>query len=164
VLDEPTIGLDPAQIRSMRDLITELGQDHTIILSSHILAEVEHTCSQIIIIAGGKIAASGSIAELRQRVIGPSRIFAEVKADDDLVAAVKTLSGAREVTAEKLNGWTRLTIQGDPAADLRSDVYALAAKKGWQLRELRRQVGSLEDFFMQITFEQNARQNEPAPV
>ena len=159
VLDEPTIGLDPAQIRSMRDLIVELGSDHTVILSSHILAEVEQTCDHLIIIAGGKIAASGSPGELRQRVVGPSRIIAEVKAADgaSVLAAVKALPGVREVEQEQTNGWTRLMVQGDPSADLRSDVYKLATHKNWQLRELRREVGSLEDFFVQITYQQNVR-------
>ncbi|HUT61697.1 MAG TPA: ATP-binding cassette domain-containing protein [Phycisphaerae bacterium] len=159
VLDEPTIGLDPAQIRAVRDLIRELGQDHTIILSSHILAEVEQTCKHLIIIAGGRIAAAGSPGELRQRVLGPSRIIAEVKADDaaTIVPAVNALSGAREVASGRAGSWTRLTIQGDAGADLRSEVFKLAREKGWQMRELRREVGSLEDFFVQITYEQNVR-------
>jgi ABC-2 type transport system ATP-binding protein len=162
VLDEPTLGLDPAQIRAMRDLIRELGQDHTIILSSHILAEVEQVCKQLIIIAGGRLAATGSPAELRQRVLGPSRIIAEIRADDEgaAVAAVKALPGVREVAPSRAGNWSRLIIQGDASADLRGDVYQLAAAKGWALRELRREVGSLEDFFVQITYEQNVRLGE----
>ncbi|KKL47716.1 hypothetical protein LCGC14_2332770, partial [marine sediment metagenome] len=79
VLDEPTIGLDPAQVRSMRDLIRELGRDRTIILSSHILPEVEQVCGKLIIISGGKIVAQGSPADLRKRVTGASRLIAEAK-------------------------------------------------------------------------------------
>jgi ABC-2 type transport system ATP-binding protein len=159
VLDEPTLGLDPAQIRSMRDLIRELGQDHTVILSSHILAEVEQVCKQLIIIAGGRIAATGSPAELRQRVLGPSRIIAEVKADNEAAIgpAVKALPGVRDVEVGRAGSWARLVIQGDSAADLRGDVFKLAVAKGWVIRELRREVGSLEDFFVQITYEQNLR-------
>jgi ABC-2 type transport system ATP-binding protein len=159
VLDEPTLGLDPAQIRAMRELIRELGQDHTVILSSHILAEVEQVCKQIIIIAGGRLAASGSPAELRQRVLGPSRIIAEIKASDEnaAVSTVKAMPGVREVEAGRSGNWTRLTIQGDANADLRGDVFKLAVAKGWEVRELRREVGSLEDFFVQITYEQNLR-------
>jgi len=164
VLDEPTLGLDPAQIRSMRDLIRELGHDHTVILSSHILAEVEQVCKQIIIIAGGRIAATGSPAELRQRVLGPSRIIAEVRAEDEasIAPAVKALPGVRDLEVGRVNNWARLVIRGDASADLRSDVYTLAVKKGWQVRELRREVGSLEDFFVQVTYEQNVRLGERA--
>ena len=159
VLDEPTIGLDPAQIRSMRELITGLAGDHTVILSSHILAEVEQTCDHLIIIAGGQIAAAGKPEELRRQVTGPSRIIAEVKGGegDDLAKTVKALSGVREVEPSRVGNWTRLTIRGDAKADLRSDVFALASRENWQLRELRREVGSLEDFFVQITYEQNLR-------
>jgi len=162
VLDEPTIGLDPAQIRQMRNLIRELGQDHTVILSSHILAEVEQTCSHLIIIAGGKIAATGTPNELRKRVLGPSRLIAEVRGaeKDAVVSAIKDLPAVRTVEVSEANGWMRLRIQGDPQADPRADVWALIASKGWQLRELRREVGSLEDFFVQITYEQNVKMGE----
>ncbi len=162
VLDEPTIGLDPAQIRAMRGLIRELAAEHTVILSSHILAEVEQTCNHLIIIAGGRIAATGSPAELRQRVIGPSRIIAEMRGADreQLVQAVKTLKGVKGVEAEEHGKWTRLTISHDPKQDLRADVAKLAADKSFQLRELRRSIGSLEDFFVQITYEQNVRTGE----
>jgi len=157
VLDEPTIGLDPAQIREMRKLITELGSDHTVILSSHILAEVEQTCSHLIIIAGGQIAAAGTPGELRRRVAGPSRILAELRGADPetLAAGVKAIAGVREVETFRAGNWTRVAVNGDEQADHRGDIYSLAAEKGWQLRELRREIGSLEDFFVQITYEQN---------
>jgi len=166
VLDEPTIGLDPAQVRSMRDLIRELGQDRTVILSSHILAEVEQTCHELIIIAGGRIAATGTPDELRRRVVGPSRVLAEVRGEEGskLVEAVQELPGVREVTRERAGNWTRLRIQGDADADLRSDVAKLVAERGWALRELRREVASLEDFFIQITYEQNVRSGERMAV
>jgi ABC-2 type transport system ATP-binding protein len=160
ILDEPTIGLDPAQIRSMRELIHQLAEQHTVILSSHILAEVEQTCNHIIVIAGGRIAALGTPAELRHRVVGPSRLIAEVRgeSDDAMAASIKHLSGVQDVVAEKAGNWTRMIIRGDADSDPRADVFQLAASKKWQLRELRREVGSLEDFFIQITYEQNMRQ------
>lgn len=159
VLDEPTIGLDPAQIRAMRELIRQLGQEHTVILSSHILAEVEQTCNQLIIIAGGTIAASGTPAELRQRVTGPSRIIAEMQGApaEALASAVAAIRGVANVESSAAGDWTRLIITGDAHADLRGDVFALASARGYKLRELRREVGSLEDFFVQITYEQNLR-------
>lgn len=158
VLDEPTTGLDPAQIRSMRDLIRSLAQEHTVILSSHILAEVEQTCDQLIVIAGGKIAAQGAPAELRQKVVGPSKIIAEIggPSEKDCLAAVRTVAGVRDVQGEAHGNWTRLVISGEHSADLRPGVSKLVMDKKWELRELRREVGSLEDFFVQITYQQNA--------
>jgi len=159
ILDEPTIGLDPAQIRSMRDLIRELRGNHTVILSSHILVEVEQTCDNLIVIAGGRIAAAGTPGELRQRVVGPSRIIAELRGADEgeLVAGVRSVAGVRGVEPSRHGNWTRLLIQGDPKADLRADVAKVVTDKGWSLRELRREVGSLEDFFVQITYQQSVR-------
>ena len=162
VLDEPTIGLDPGQIRAMRELICGLAPDHTVILSSHILAEVEQTCSQLIIIAGGRIAATGSPAELRRRVVGPSRILAEVRGADgrEIVQAVKDLPGIQGVEHARAGNWERLTISAKGSEDPRAEIHKLVSGKGWQLRELRREVGSLEDFFVQITYEQNVRVGE----
>jgi ABC-2 type transport system ATP-binding protein len=157
VLDEPTIGLDPNQIRAMRELIQELGRDHTIILSSHILAEVEQTCNHIMVIAGGRIVADGSPEDLRKKVLGPSQVLAEVKGVEpaELVAAVKGVEGVRTVSESRVGGWTRLIIECDGKADRRAEIHRLVAGKGWDLRELRHSVGSLEDFFVQVTFQQN---------
>ena len=159
VLDEPTIGLDPAQIRSMRELITGLAEKHTVILSSHILAEVEQTCDDLIIIAAGRIAATGTPAELRQRVIGPSRIIAEVAGAEKarIVSGLDKLEGVSSVSGDEHDGWVRLVISHGPKDDLRPVVAKWAAESNYQLRELRREVGSLEDFFVQITYEQNLR-------
>ena len=158
VLDEPTIGLDPAQIRAMRELILSLRGDHTVILSSHILAEVEQTCDYLVVIAGGKIAAAGTPEVLRKSVTGPSRIVAEVKGEPDAVMrGVGALKGVRQVDQATHGNWLRVTIQGDEKSDHRAEVAKLAAEKGWPLRELRKEVGSLEDFFIQITYRQNVQ-------
>jgi ABC-2 type transport system ATP-binding protein len=157
VLDEPTIGLDPNQIRAMRELIQQLGEDHTIILSSHILAEVEQTCNHIMVIAAGKIVADGTPESLRKKVLGPSQVLAEVRGakSRELVSAFKGLEGVRGVSDAAVGGWTRLTLQCDGKADRRAEVHRLVSEKGWQLRELRHTGGSLEDFFVQVTYEQN---------
>ena len=159
VLDEPTVGLDPAQVREMRHLIRQLGEKHTIILSSHILAEVEQVCAELIIISAGRIAAQGTPAELRQRVTGPSRVIVELRgaAPAELVKALSGLPGVTEVRSGEAGNWTSLTVAGRENADPRPEVAALASAKGWQLRELRREIGSLEDFFVQITYQQNIR-------
>ena len=164
VLDEPTIGLDPTQIRAMRELIHELGEDHTVILSSHILAEVEQTCGEIIIIAGGRVVADGTPAELRQRVVGPSRIIAELKGakPDEISRTIENLPGVSEIECSPHGKWTRLEIQGSSASDLRGEIFRLAKEKNWDLRELRQGTGSLEDFFVQITYEQSIRPDRSA--
>jgi ABC-2 type transport system ATP-binding protein len=159
VLDEPTIGLDPAQVREMRRLIQELAARHTVILSSHILAEVEQVCGELIIISAGRIAAQGTPAELRKRVTGPSRVIAEVKGAEpqQMAEEIKAIAGVTSVVAEPTGNWTRLGIEAAGDEDLRPAIAAKATEKGYQLRELRREVGSLEDFFVQITYEQSMR-------
>lgn len=149
ILDEPTVGLDPAQIRETRSLIRELAREHTIMLSSHILPEVEATCQRTIIIHRGKIVASGSPAELRERISGESRLIAEVKGPGpEIVAGVQKLDGVRDVQSETRDGWTRLTLSA--GSDLREAIYRLSAQKGWAIRELRREIASLEDYFVKI--------------
>ncbi|MCY2929006.1 MAG: ATP-binding cassette domain-containing protein [Planctomycetota bacterium] len=164
VLDEPTIGLDPAQIRAMRELITSLRGSHTVILSSHILAEVEQTCDHLVIISGGRLAARGTPQELRRQVAGPTHLLAEVRGgpEAEVVAAVKALPKVKSVTADGRDGsgesWLRLKVAGEEGSDLRSELFRLVAQKGWQLRELTREVSTLEDFFVQITYKQNVGQ------
>jgi len=154
VLDEPTIGLDPTQIRATRKLISELAERHTIILSSHILPEVEATCQRTIIIAGGKIRASGTIDEVRDRIKGASHLIAEIKApNQEVTSAIGKLAGVKKVDARAVDGWNRLRIESAEEHDAREEISALAARKNWSLRELRFEVGSLEEFFIQITAE-----------
>ncbi len=149
ILDEPTIGLDPTQIRATRALIRELAQDHTVMLSSHILPEVEATCRRLIIINKGQIVASGTPAELRERITGGSKIIAEIKGPaDQVAAAVRKLDGVREVEAHAQNGWCALAVAAD--SDRREAIFRLAAEHNWPLRELRRDVATLEDFFVKI--------------
>ncbi|MFH1747044.1 MAG: ATP-binding cassette domain-containing protein [Planctomycetota bacterium] len=149
ILDEPTIGLDPTQIRETRSLIRELAKEHTVILSSHILPEVEATCERIIIIHEGKLVASGSPAELRARISGESKLIAEVKGvPKEVAAGVGQLADVTDVRTEVHDGWTRLSIAA--GTDVREAVAKLAAEKGWPLRELRRDIATLEDFFVKI--------------
>lgn len=154
VLDEPTIGLDPNQIRETRKLITDLSKRHTIILSSHILPEVEAVCERMIIIAGGKVRASGSINHIRDRIKGASRLIAEVRGPkQEIEAAITALPGVRRVEGRAADGWNRLHVDGNEGKDVREEIAALCARKNWGIRELRLEVGSLEEFFTQITAE-----------
>ncbi len=149
ILDEPTVGLDPTQIRETRSLIQDLAKEHTVLLSSHILPEVQATCQRIIIINRGRIVASGSPDELRERVSGESQTIAEVQAPEtDVRAGLEGLQGVTKVKVASTNGWTRATVA--TKADLRETIFRLSAEKGWAVRELRREVASLEDFFVKI--------------
>ncbi len=156
-LDEPTIGLDPTQVRQTRNLIAKLGERHTVMLSSHILSEVEAICSDVIIIARGEVVAQGSPSELSAKISKSSRLISEIKGQDgEVAAAVKGLAGVRRVESQSSDGWCRLSIDADSGSDVRPLVAKLAAGKGWELREIRHEVASLEDFFVKIVAEQQA--------
>ncbi len=158
ILDEPTIGLDPTQIRETRKLIQELGQRHTILFSSHTLSEVEQICTHTIIIAAGRIVASGPPQELRERVSAGSRLIVEVRGPADEVRnGVNALAGVEQVSLTSDKEWRRLAIESKDGRDIREDVFKLTTSKGWTLREMRREVASLEDFFVKITAEQAGR-------
>jgi len=164
ILDEPTVGLDPAQIRETRNLVLELAKRHTVLLSSHILPEVEATCERTVIIAGGRIVASGSPSELKERIRGGSRLIAEIAGPNgDVRAALEKVEGVEKVhtdgTTEK--GWQRLAITSRKGADPRESIFKLTKEKGWSLRELRLEVGSLEEYFVQITAQQYGQQAAP---
>jgi ABC-2 type transport system ATP-binding protein len=152
VLDEPTIGLDPTQIRETRNLIKELGQRHTILLCSHILHEVEQICGRAIIISSGRIVASGTPDGLRRQISASSPLIAEIRGPaGDVERAVSALAGVGSVRVEPAKGWNRLAIVPKDQADVREDVFKLTSDKGWSLREMRREIASLEDFFVKIT-------------
>ncbi len=149
VLDEPTIGLDPRQIRETRSLIRELAQQHTVILSSHILPEVEATCQRIIMIHEGRLVASGSPEELRERISTEANLIAELKGPQrEVTESVKKLPGVTGVESELNDGWTRVSVA--TKRDIREEIFKLAAQKNWPLRELRRDIATLEDFFVKI--------------
>jgi ABC-2 type transport system ATP-binding protein len=149
ILDEPTVGLDPAQIRETRSLIRDLAASHTVMLSSHILPEVEATCKRIVMIHRGRIVASGTVDELRQRLSSGSRLIAELKGPErDVANSVRGLPGASDVRSESSDGWTRVYVSAEH--DLREPVYKLSVERGWPLRELRREFATLEDFFVKI--------------
>lgn len=153
ILDEPTIGLDPNQIRETRKLVADLARRHTIILSSHILPEVEAICERLIIIAGGQIRASGSISEVRSRIVGASRLIAEVRGPvSEVENAVRGLTGVKSVNSRALpEGWNRIRVESADGRDVRQEIAAVVARSNWALRELRHEVGSLEEFFTQMT-------------
>jgi len=161
ILDEPTIGLDPTQIRETRNLVKELGERHTVLLSSHILSEVEQTCDRTIIIAAGRIVASGSPQDLRNRFSAQARVVAEVRGpQQEVESGARGLPGVQKVEASSNNGWVRVAVDAKPDLDVREDLFRLTTAKGWTLRELRREGATLEDFFVQVTAEQQKQRTK----
>ncbi len=158
ILDEPTVGLDPTQIRETRNLIEELGQEHTVLLSSHILHEVEQVCTHTMIIAAGKIVASGSPKELREQFSAQGKIVAEMRGPkEDVESGVRALNGVKAVEASSDHGWMKVSIESEPGSDVREDIFKLASAKGWSLREIRRDGATLEDFFIKVTAQQQSK-------
>ncbi len=153
ILDEPTNGLDPNQIRQIRELIRQLGESHTVLVSTHILHEVEMTCNRVIIIDNGRIKAADTPANLTGRMRAAGRIQVEIQADPEVVAgALNRLEHVKKVSPEPLDdGWTRHMVWVDSGTDARERIARLAAQYGWPLRSLFRHVATLEDVFVELT-------------
>jgi ABC-2 type transport system ATP-binding protein len=153
ILDEPTIGLDPHQIRAVRALIQELGKRHTVLLSTHILSEVEMTCTRVLILHRGQILASERTADLEARFGQDGQVVAEIAApagalheafrDLPEIAHLDLAAGAGE--------FQRLALTPRDGADLRPLVFEQVRQHGWTLRELTRTRPSLEDIFVRLT-------------
>ena len=153
ILDEPTVGLDPAQVIEIRSLIKELGRDHTVILSSHILSEVSTLCDKVLIIAKGKLVAQGTPEELAQRLTAGSSLNITALGEADAVMnALLTVPGVSEVQITgQQNGETSATVQVPQGEDLRAAVSAALAAAGCPVLGLTTASMSLEDVFLQLT-------------
>src|ERR1700736_3985171 len=152
ILDEPTIGLDPNQIRQVRELIKNLGKQHTILLSTHILPEVEMTCSRVIIIHKGQIEACDTPENLLSQIRQAGGVVVEAKiGNDDGVQELKKISGIRDVTVKDDDGWQVFSLRIESGLDVRPEVFKLAAARRWTLRELSQRRATLEDVFVEIT-------------
>ncbi|MCK5747872.1 MAG: ABC transporter ATP-binding protein [Oricola sp.] len=152
VLDEPTAGLDPNQIREVRELIRQLAERHTLLLSTHILPEAEMACRRILIIDKGRIVASDSTESLQKRLLGDALIAADIQGDpDEIKAELLNLNPVDGVEHDPLEeGWGRY-LSDSATPDVRSRIFDCAASKGWKLRELHLESRSLEDIFVAIT-------------
>ena len=152
ILDEPTSGLDPNQIRQVRDLIKNLGKQHTILLSTHILPEVEMTCSRVIIINKGRIEACDTPENLLGQIRTASGVVVEAKVgSDNGVEELKKIAGVRDVTASTDGEWEIFALRVEANTDVREEVYRLASARHWALRELTQRKATLEDVFVEIT-------------
>ena len=152
ILDEPTIGLDPNQIRQVRELIKNLGKQHTILLSTHILPEVEMTCSRVIIIHKGQIEACDTPANLLGQIRQAGGVLVEAKTGtDDGAEELRRIAGVRDVTFESDDDWNVYSLRVESGLDVREEIFKLAAERHWTLRELTQRRATLEDVFVEIT-------------
>ena len=160
ILDEPTIGLDPNQIRNIRNLIKGLGGSHTVLLSSHLLAEVEMTCERVLIIDKGKIVASDTPDNLAGALKGNMQVMVEIKADSkEVCAALGSIAGVVRVSCEREGTWGVFLCETTRGVDPRGEIFAEVARRGWMLRELREERRNLEDIFVALTT--NGREHTP---
>lgn len=155
VLDEPTAGLDPKQIIEARQLITELGGNHTVVLSTHILPEVSQTCNRVVIIARGKVVAVDTPANLTARLRGSETMFLQVIAPGaDVAPVLSAIPGITRVKADVAEGGlTSIEIDSEQGRDVRRELSAAVVHQGWGLLELRPMRMSLEDIFLSLTTE-----------
>ncbi|MBI4343461.1 MAG: ABC transporter ATP-binding protein [Candidatus Omnitrophica bacterium] len=153
ILDEPTIGLDPHQIRQTRELITELGRTTTILLSTHILPEVEAACHKVAIINKGRIIAVDTPQRLRMRLQGTQVVRVQLRGEPAAFESpLRALPGvARVGVCGHVDGFASLEVEAASGADVREPIYRLAVERRWALRELAPVQASLEEVFIHLT-------------
>jgi len=167
ILDEPTAGLDPKQINETRDLIKDLAGDHTIILSTHILPEVEQTCEQVIIINKGKLAATDSVSNLRALASGAESVVLEVAGRNGSLEApivqhkLEQVSGVTRVVCKRqVDTRALFEVESQKGKFVRGDLARAVVESGWDLNQLTPTAMSLEEIFLQLT----AKEAAPEPV
>ncbi len=156
ILDEPTIGLDPTQIVEVRRLIRRLARHSTVLLSTHILSEVEATCDRVIILLNGQVKADARLADLSATT---DAVLVLAKDAPDVTGDLKALPSVQVVEAQSIPGGHEYRIRGSNGADLCPAIYELARTQNWPLRELRRDVRTLETVFNELTTAANNDQN-----
>ena len=164
ILDEPTAGLDPKQIHETRQLIRGLAGEHTVILSTHILPEVEQTCQRVIIINEGKLVAADTPQNLTVRLRGFQTVRLTVEGPAEEVAVrVRTLTGVHEVEQKgQFDGAVLLEVRSEKGRDLRQELAKTIVEAGWGLLELNLAGMSLEDVFLKLTAAEEPAPEEPA--
>ena len=163
ILDEPTAGLDPKQIIETRKLITELGGDHTIILSTHILPEVSQTCQRIVIINKGRVVAVDTPENLMSRLGGSETMYIQIDAPGaDIKTTLEGVPGITKVAAADVrDSLAGFEVSSEMGHDVRRELAAAVVGQGWGLLELRPLRMSLEEIFLHLTTEDSATQGAP---
>jgi ABC-2 type transport system ATP-binding protein len=167
ILDEPTSGLDPKQIIEIRELLRALAGEHTIVLSTHILSEVEHSCERVIIISRGKVVAQDSVANLTNRLRGSEAVALEVAPTEGRPGAgevqqrLEQVSGvSRVMMKDSKDGRLVFEVESLSGRTIRADLARSVVNAGWNLNELRPVGLSLEDIFLQLTGAEQAAEQE----
>ena len=164
VLDEPTEGLDPNQRVEIRRLVGDLGQERTVLLSTHVMQEVEATCTRLLIINRGNLVADGSVADLVAARTGAAAYVVEA-AGEGVADGLAALSGAETRSVEPLEGRLRVRLDATGPEELGPRIFALARDRGWTLWELHKERASLEDVFRHLTADAPAPPaSAPVPV
>ena len=154
ILDEPTVGLDPKQIIEIRTLIKNLGRNHTVILSSHILPEVQAVCERIIVINNGKLVADGATDTLAHDLSQDHRLIMRADGPErEILHAIEAMERVVDVYSlgEKEEGAYEFSVESAPDVDIRRDLFALMARNGWPILALKNTDLTLEDLFLQLT-------------
>ena len=153
ILDEPTIGLDPHQIRAVRQLIKSLGGTHTVLISTHILSEAEMTCHRMVIMKHGRVIAQGTREELQEQMGGNGQVVAEIAAPpEELAACWAQIAEVEQFDVSPAEGeFHRCALTPRNGTDLRPLIFWIVQERGWPLRELTRSRHSLEDIYVQVT-------------
>lgn len=158
ILDEPTVGLDPNQIIEIRTLIKRLGKNHTVILSSHILSEVQAVCDKIVVINQGKIVADDTEENLSRNLVNNNKI--SVKIDGPASEAGKVISSISDVktvelTSKETDDFCEFSIESNEGVDIRRELFKRIAERNWCIMELKTSDMSLEDIFLKLTVGEN---------
>lgn len=161
ILDEPTIGLDPAQVVEIRELIKSLGQERTIILSSHILPEVSQVCQKVIIINRGRIVAIDTVPNLTAQIQTSRKIHLTIQGpEEEIIKVLASQPGVLKAEEKPDDGAGRFLVEMNKDQDIRADLARSIVEKGWGLMEMRSQELSLEEVFVQIVTEEPGGQDE----
>ncbi len=163
VLDEPTEGLDPNQRVDIRNLVSELGKERTVLLSTHIMQEVEATCTRLLIINRGSLVASGTVAELLAAGKGMSRYTVEAEGEG-VAEALSRLPAVDSHTAEQIEGRTRVCLTVAGSDEIRPEIFRMANERQWVLWELHRGQASLEQLFRELTADADETVEQSAPT
>lgn len=158
ILDEPTVGLDPRQIIEIRELISELGKEHTVIISSHILSEISEVCDRIIIISSGELIACDSLENLHRSFVGPDMLTISVKASaKQAVDILKKVGKIGKISLEEgKNGICEISVECPKDKDIREDIFFAFAEAKKAIISMNHRVASLEDLFLKATVNEDA--------
>ena len=154
ILDEPTVGLDPKQMVEIRTLIKRLGKNHTVILSSHILSEIQAVCDRVIIINKGVVAADDTATNLSNQVTTDHRVIARIEGEKAaILQAIRGIEGIKyvRVDMEREEGIWEYEMEAEPGQDIRRDVNRICRENDWNILLLKTMEMTLEDIFLKIT-------------